>query len=106
MPGAETWASTDASAMVRLRVGLHVPLVARPTWRTGEYTGTAVRQAAVGTMGGSPCAACMASIPAQSTFIPTSRLGGPPAACSFTSAAFPTKRPGLSSLTKRPRPIS
>src|SRR5216683_1460705 len=51
VPTGECSRLTQASAIIFLSVGDHVVEVALPTWRPPRYTGTAVRDAMLGTCG-------------------------------------------------------
>src|SRR5258708_25752950 len=51
VPAAECSRLTQASAIIFFSVGDHVVDVALPTWRPPRYTGTATRDAMLGTCG-------------------------------------------------------
>ncbi len=91
VPTAECSRPTVASAIIFFNVGDQVVEVAFPTFRPPRYTGTAVREAMLGTCGAMPIFSYSASTPFQSISIPTNCRVGPPFFISIESASRPTK---------------
>src|ERR1700722_14261679 len=104
VPTTEFSRFTQASAIIFLSVGDHVVDVALPTTRPPRYTGTAVREAMLGTCGAMPTLSYSDSTSFQLISSPTRARSGPFFA-SRASASRPTKVSFFKS-TSLPSPIS
>ncbi len=104
VPTAEFSRLTQASAIIFFKVGDHVVDVALPTCRPPQYTGTATRDAMLGTCGAIFNLSYSASTSFQLISSPTSARSAPFFA-SNASASRPTKFSFFKS-TSLPSPIS
>src|ERR1700722_2915043 len=103
VPAAEFSRFTQANAIIFLSVGDHVVDVALPITRDPRYTGTAVREAQLGTCGAMPTLSYSDSTSFQLISSPTSERSAPFFA-SRASASRPTKVSFFRS-TSLPSPI-
>src|SRR5437899_10685915 len=104
VPAVEYWRLTQASAIIFFRVGDQLVDVALPTCRPPRYTGTATRDAMLGTCGAIFNLSHTASTSFQLISSPTSARSAPFFA-SCSSASRPTKFSFFKS-TSLPRPIT